>query len=292
MSIWKKVLIGSICLALAVFAGYLSAWLRPAITTAEQFSSADIREANESIPMTLLGEFRTNLDAYLWLKTEEYLHGGITYRPYTEAEKSSGLSEIAADVGGFAQHSDGPTLIPPKEKDWRGIFGDFERNIQPYRPGPARHGDPEELIPWYRVQTIINPLDVNAYVTCAFFLGDFAKKPDEALVFLEEGVKNNPRSPELQEAIGQFYFEKKKDYDKAIPYLSNAIAFGKEIEKRDEGQEKAFGDAYLFLARAYRENGDLDAALRIAEEGVRECPSNTLVRAIDRIVKKDLEGSD
>lgn len=289
MALWKRVSVGCIVVLLVVFAGALSTRLRPAVATTSQFTSEEMREANESMPMTLLGQFRTNLDAYFWLKTEEYLHGGIAYRPYTEQEREQGMRETEANVGGFAQHSDGPTIIPSKEEDWRGVFGDFERNLQPYRPGPARHGDPQELIPWYRVQTIINPSDVNAYVTCAFFMGDFAKKPKEALAFLEEGAKNNPHSPEIQEAIGRLYFEKWKDYDSAIPYLKDAVTLGKQISKRDEKQEKAFGDAYLFLARAYREKGDLDAALRTADEGVTECPSNALVRVIDRIVKKDIQ---
>ena len=129
-------------------------------------------------------------------------------------------------------------MIPSKEKDWRGILGDLERHLQPYRPGPARHGDPEELIPWYRIQTILNPLDINAYATCAFFLADFAKEPEKAIAFLEEGIRNNPKSPELLEAVGRLYFEKWKRYDEAIPYLERAVAAGKEISERDKKQEK------------------------------------------------------
>lgn len=289
---WKTAPVVFVCLILAAFAGGLSAIARPAIGITQQFSSEDIREANESIPMTLLGQFRTNLDAYLWLKTEDYLHGGITYRPFTEGEMASGMREVQADVGGFAQHSDGPTLIPPKEKDWRGIFGDLERNIQPYRPGPAQHGDAQELIPWYRIQTILNPLDVNAYVTCAFFLADFAKKPEEARAFLDEGVKNNPNSPEIHEAIGQLYFEKWHDCDTAVPFLEKAITLGKGIPNPDEKQETVLGNAYVFLTKAYRAKGDFEAELRAAEDGVAHCPQNALVRAAYRIAKKDVEGKN
>ncbi len=290
MRVWKATAIASACLALAVFAGSFSSKARPALGIHKQFSSEELREANESIPMTLLGQFRTNLDAYLWLKTADYLHGGIVYRSLSEAEYARGGREVESNVGGFAAHGDGPTLIPPKEKDWRGIFGDLERRIQPYRPGPATHGDPQELIPWYRVQTIINPLDVNAYVTCAFFLADFARRPDEALAFLDEGINNNPNNFEMQEAIGQLYFEKWKDCDKAIPCLEKAIALGKEIRNRDEKQETVFGNAYIFLTKAYRAKGDFEAELRAAEDGVAQCPGNPLVRAAYRIAKSDVEG--
>ncbi len=292
MKHWRTASVAFACLIAAAFAGGLSSIAGPAIRINRQFSSEEIREANESIPMTLLGQFRTNLDAYLWLKTEDYLHSGITYRPYTETELASGKQDIEANVGGFAAHSDGPTLIPPKEKDWRGIFGDLERNIQPYRPGPAQHGDPQELIPWYRVQTIINPRDVNAYVTCAFFLADFAGRPKEALAFLDEGIRNNPNDFEMQEAVGQLYFEKWKNCDRAIPCLEKAISLGKQLPTRDQKQETTFGNAYVFLTKAYRANGDFEAELRAAEDGVAHCPKNPLVRAAYRIAKKDIEGKN
>lgn len=290
MPFWMKLSIAGICVGLAVFAGGLSWKAKPALTITEGFEARDLQHASHSMPMTLLGQFRTNLDAYLWLKTVDYLHSGITYRPFTSSERAQGMREHEYDVAGFARHEcGGPTLIPSKEKDWRGLFGDLERHLQPYRPGPARHGDPQELIPWYRVQTLINPHDVNAYATCAFFLADFAQEPEKALAFLQKGVENNPNSPVLYQAIGQLYFDKWKNYDEAIPYFEKAIAVGKKIQDRDESQEKAFGDAYLFLARAYREKGDLHAALRAAEEGMAECPTNNLVRVICRVVKRKLE---
>ncbi|RJP69352.1 MAG: tetratricopeptide repeat protein [Candidatus Abyssobacteria bacterium SURF_17] len=290
MRLWKKLLVGAACIALAAFAGMLSRKVEPALATTAGFGGEELHHASHSMPMTLLGQFRTNLDAYLWLKTIDYLHNGIAYRPYTTVERTKGMREHEHDIGGFAKHPcGGPTLIPPKEKDWRGVFGELERNLQPYRPGPARHSDPQELIPWYRIQTMINPLDVNAYATCAFFLTDFAKEPEKALAFLEEGIEKNPHSPVLHQAIGQLYFDKWKRYDQAIPCFQKAIAAGKEIQVRDEAQEKAFGDAYLFLARAYRERGELDAALRTAKEGMAECATNNLIRVIYRVIKKEID---
>lgn len=290
MSLWKKILVIAVCLGLAVIAGGLAEKARPAVMITSQFSSEELRHASHSIPMTLLGQFRTNLGAYLWLKTVDYLHGGITYRPFTAAEQAEGMREDSHSMSGFAEHQcGGPTTIPSKDIDWRGILGDLERHLKPYRPGPARHGDPQDLIPWYRIQTIINPLDINAYVTCAFFLADFAKKPEKARGFLEEGIKNNPGSPVLHEALGQLFFEKWENYDKAISSLQKAIALGKEMPQRDRMQEKALGDAYLFLARAYREKGELQVAHRIAEEGVAQCPDNALIRVICRVIERELK---
>lgn len=290
---WRRMAVIATCLAFVFVAGFFADRAEPALTPSEGFGSEELHHASHSMPMTLLGQFRTNLDAYLWLKTIDYLHGGITYRPFTAAERGKGMREHKHDMGGFAEHEcGGPTLIPSKEKDWRAIFGDLERNLQPYRPGSARHSDPQELIPWYRVQTLINPLDVNAYATCAFFLADFAREPERALAFLKEGAENNPNSPVLHGAVGQLYFEKWQDYDKAIPCLEKAIAVGTEMHERDCMDEKAMGDAYLFLARAYRERGELDMALRTAEEGMTHFPGNALISTICRVIRRDMEGRE
>jgi tetratricopeptide (TPR) repeat protein len=290
MSVGRKVVIAVTCMAFFAFAGFCADATRPVLIPTSGFGSEELHHASHSMPMTLLGQFRTNIDAYLWLKTVEYLHGGITYRPFTEEERARGMHEHEHDMGGFAGHTcGGPTLIPPEEKDWRGIFGNLERNLKPYRPGPARHSDPQELIPWYRIQTLINPSDVNAYATCAFFLADFAKEPEQALAFLKEGLKNNPNSPVLHEAVGQLYFEKWNNYEEAIGYLRKAIAVGKQLRDREQMQDKAVADSFLFLARAYRETGELREALHTAEEGMREYPNNPLIRSIHRVIKREIQ---
>lgn len=290
MKPWRNITVILVCLGLAVFAGALGNRVSPVITITQGYESEELHHLSHTMPMTLLGQFRTNLNAYLWLKTVDYLHNGIAYRPYSTKERAEGMQEHTHDIGGYAKHQcGGPTLIPAKEEDWRAVFGDLERNIQPYRPGPARHSDPQELIPWYRVQTIINPHDVNAYATCAFFLGDFARRPERALDVLKSGIENNPDSPVLHQATGQLYFEKWNDYDSAIPYLQKAIVLGNDVEAPDEKQEKALEDAYLFSARAFREKGDLEAAIETARQGMQRCPESALIRAIYRICNKELE---
>jgi tetratricopeptide (TPR) repeat protein len=293
MSVLRRILIIGVCLTAAILAGGFSQIATSVLAPQGGFQSEELYHASHSMPMTLLGQFRTNLDAYLWLRTIDYLHAGITYRPHTRAEHAKGMHTHTHDIGGFAQHEcGGPTLIPPKEQDWRGVFGNLERSLQPYRPGPATHTDPQELIPWYRIQTIINPLDVNAYLTCAFFLADFAKKPENAKEFLIEGIENNPESPALHKALGQLYIEKWKKYDEAIPYLERAVALGKKEVDRDAKQEQTLAEAYYFLASAHKETGKLEEALRISEEGMAECPGNAFVRVINRVIKRDIEEKD
>ena len=271
-----------VSLVLTIGAGFLSDAARPAVETDQRISPDDLRAASTIMPITLLGQLRINLDDYLWLKSEDYLHFGLA------GGSSSFQAKMIQDARNSAARLRGSGNVsrrtPEDRERWKGIFRKFEF----FRPVDGYHGDPLQLLPWFRVQTKINPLDKQAYLNGAFYLVDLAKKPDEAIDFLHEGIAKNPTSPELHEALGRFHFEKLKEYDESIPYFEKAVRFGKEMQSRNDAEEEAFGNAYLFLARAHRKCGDLDAALRAAEEGVTECPDNVLVRAIYRIVSKDV----
>lgn len=262
-------------LVLAILAGYLANAVEPIV------SAENLQKTRESLPLTLLGQLRITFDDYLWLKTEDYLHFGITKGSYSSRALSKSMAEAFQTRTGRAGGN--TTRKPHEERNWRGFFAELEL----FHPAKGNHGDPRELLPWYRIQTAINPADTAAYVNGAFFLADFAKKPDEALSFLQQGAKNNPDSIEIFEAIGRLYFEKWKDYDQAIVYLKKAVALGKD-RKRNDAEEDAFEKAYLFLARAYREQGDLDAALETAEAGVGECRNPALIQVIQRVVLRDI----
>jgi tetratricopeptide (TPR) repeat protein len=266
----EKIIIVAATLSLVSLAGYLADAVQPVV------SGETIKKSKESLPLTLLGQLRINLDDYLWLKTDDYLHFGVT-------EGSSTYTALTNRMMGDFKARMGESAGSEDKQDWRGIFAELEL----FHPEKGNHGDPRELLPWYRVQTSINPADTAAYVNGAFFLADFAKKPNEALAFLNEGLENNPESIEVLQAIGRLYYEKWKNYDQAILHLQNAVDIGKGTPNRNEAQQEAFELAYVFLTRSYREKGDIVSAIHSAEEGLAECPNSGLIKTIHRIVQRD-----
>ena len=277
----QTLLITGTYLVLAVFAGYLSSISGPVVAHRDGSAIEEFRGDKKFMAMTLLGQFRITLNKYFWLRTEDYLHFGIMYNAHTRKKAEKQMIEEFAGRGRKRRR----VSARPEGRDWRGIFKHFEY-LQPVK---GYHGDPNELLPWYRTQTAVNPNDTAAYVNGAFFLADFNGKFDEALAFLHEGVVNNPESPEIHLAIGRLYFEKWEKYDEAIPYLEKAVAFGREIQNRNASEERVVGNSYVFLVNAYRKTGALDSALRVAEDGVEICPDYGLVRAVHRLAKKDIE---
>jgi tetratricopeptide (TPR) repeat protein len=276
MGLRKKSLGALSFLACAVLAGYLSFILEPAIGASSLYGEEGTRESSESISLTLMGQFRMLLGNYFWLRTDDYTHFGILHNSYTRVKLENSLAQDFLTGGRGAA---------PKARDWRGIFKHFDY----IHPVKGIHGDPRELLPWYLMQTRINPYDTAAYVNGAFFLADLAKNPEEGLAFLMQGAQGNPESPEIHQAIGRLYYDKWKKYDEAIPHLEKAISAGKEMQDRDEAEDEAIADAYLFLARAYRDKGELERALLVAEEGVVEYPENALVATIHRVIKNDMK---
>jgi tetratricopeptide (TPR) repeat protein len=174
------------------------------------------------------------------------------------------------------------TLSP--ETDWRGPIGTLNRQIMPYLLS-HRHSDPKELIPWYKLALRFNPNLERLYVLGAFFMSDFAHEPDEALELLQAGVQANPWSFEIPAALGRLYFEVLKDNEKAVSTLKNAVANGKtesaslaeRKEKFDDYQKQLFKESYLFLARAYTDQGKYDDALAACDEGLKQSGDHMLV---------------
>jgi tetratricopeptide (TPR) repeat protein len=277
----QTLLVAGSCLVLALFAGYLSTIIEPAVKYRDA-SAAEASQANQTFnAMTLLGQFRVTINKYFWLRTEDYLHFGVMRNKYTRERAEKQMAD------GFQGQGRKPidAAAGARGRDWRGIFGRFDY-IQPVK---GYHGDPSELLPWYRTQTAVNPNDTSAYVNGAFFLADFHDKFDEAHAFLHEGLVNNPESPEIHFAIGRLYSEKWQKYDEAIPHLEKAVALGKEIENRNPTEERVIGNSYVFLVDAHRKTGDLESALHVAKDGVTVCPDIGLVRTSLRLVERDIE---
>lgn len=153
------------------------------------YSSEAQSSRNTSAVARLFGEFRTSMSDIMFLKTERYLHSGIAYQPHIQDEKTFN----AKNVG---------TLIRPPDQDWRGFIGDIEREIKPWlNPKThAQHTRGAELLPWFRLMTLVNPHRIRGYRIGTFILmtsGD-SDSTRQAREFLEEGIRNNPMSHELQ----------------------------------------------------------------------------------------------
>jgi len=284
-------------LTLAAVLAYVIA---PHLHVDARYKPGEYQAAKESIAISLMGQLQMSVSDLMWLKTLEYLHNGIIYRMPSEREHAQGVRAAEfTGMGAGVAHKDGPSLIPDEDRDWRGVLGAINRNTEPWRPGHARHSDPQELIPWYQVLVKFNPHYVQAYTNGAFFMSDFAGQPEMGRDFLIAGAKKNPWSFEIQSFLGRIYFDYFKDYESAVDALTKATELAKEEkdalarreDKLDTIQEQLLSEAYLFLARSYTELGQFDEALAVCAEGMEQVSEYNLLRVQKRIVKKRMSGA-
>lgn len=172
-------------------------------------------QRNSSSVGAMLGGLRTNLSDILFIKTERYLHAGVAYMPHMDAELMSIQGETAeyteheGELGIHDEeeeddtHAGTPTLIRAAENDFRGFVGHLHRRVHPWRD-PSKghiHTSGTELLPWYRVMTMADPHNIRGYAIGAWWLMQI--NPDEAEVFLHEGLANNPGEFQLMYLLGR-----------------------------------------------------------------------------------------
>ena len=220
-------------------------------------------EAHEShAAASLLGQFRTSASAWLWLRTDLYLHNGVEMRPLSDEEKAAGHK----GVGG---HNDGHeaimnddaivTVVPAAINDFRGVLGDVERAVSAYEDMKGHeHRDPKQALPLFRLMTWLDPQFVTAWVTGATVIARDTSEEGttKALAFLEEAEANNPSSCAVPTERARLLISRRNDVRGAKHLLEIAMKRGLEDPARLEEIEKSgLNLAARLLALVYRDAG-------------------------------------
>lgn len=128
----------------------------------------------------------------------------------------------------------------------------------------------EPLMALIRTVTWLDPHFIQAYDLGAYILSNELKKPEEAVRFIEEGVKNNPDSFDLNWEYG-FILSYNKQYSEALPYLLKARLL--------RGDERSAYDDYLQIRwvygriiYCYEKTGELYRAIPYIEEWMALMP--------------------
>lgn len=234
-------------------------------------------EAHEShASASLLGQFRTNVSAWLWVRTDLYLHNGVQMRPMTDDEVRSGVASNSPVDDGHEQLSDESavvTVIPPKERDFRGIFGDIERLTDTYKDMRHHtHNDPKLAMPLFRLMTWIDPEFIPGWTTGAMVLARDKGTPAQLLAvnYLLDGLKENPKSVAILADLGHLQVSHLHNMTKAVEYFEMARALGRpHFHELSEMDDDALRQAYRWLGICYRDLGDKDRQRAVLREGLR-----------------------
>ncbi len=245
----------------------------------------DAHETHASV--SLLGQVRTNLSSWLWLKSDLYLHNGVEMRPLTEDEKKRGVQvQAPADDGHEQIHAESEvTIVPAKESDFRGWFGDLDRATNAYKDMQHHtHNDPMAALPLFRLMTWLDPQFTPGWTTGATIIArDTSKRGTyDALNFLADGLRANPDSVEVLVEIGYLHLTRRGDKQVAAEYFEKARGAGQmNVKTLDEDERDAFEQSYRWLALCYRDLDQHEAMRGILAEGLAAFPDDPVLAHLE-----------
>lgn len=277
----KSAWLTALGLAMIAAAGFKAQEVKPIVNPPIREQSLDVHE--DSATASLVGQFRTSISSWLWLRADLYLHNGVEMRPISDQERKRGVTvQHAHDDGNEDLHEgDIITTVPPAARDFRGIFGDVERNVASYKDMHEHsHNDPVVAMPLYRLMTWLDPHFVQGWTMGGMILARDRTDAgtQRAIAFLNEGWKANPESVDIPSQIGYTIATREKKLVTASRYLEEARKQGLPRQKElGESEREGLRTAYRFLALCYRDMGETAKQRAIIDEGMRVFPDDPLL---------------
>lgn len=272
------------CLAAVVAAVALGAWM-PAIKPIVNppIKSAGLEADEQAAGASILGQFRTSSAAWIYKRTDLYLHNGVELRPLSEQEIRAGRSGVGVDRNSkklLGDEENLVTTIPGADRDFRGIFGDLERETGPYKDMHRHtHNAPESTLPLFRLMTWVDPQFIVGWTTGAMILNDHTPEGTrKALAFLKEGLRENPDSIELLTRVGVVTATDLKDIPGSLRWFSQGYQIGMQRREHlsDEGKE-ALLDNMRWVAIVCARLGRTGDVRRVVEQGIRMFPDDQVM---------------
>lgn len=260
-------------LAVMGLAGWQTPGLETQVAPPERPAGLDAHESYAAA--SLLGQFRTSLSSYLWLRADLYLHNGVEMRVLTEGEKAIGRTAEKEKEDGNEKldHEALVTVVPSSKDDFRGTFGDVERATSAYKDMHGHtHNDPVAVLPLFRLMTWLDPNFVPGWTNGATIIArdrsDIGTR--KALDFLHQGLVANPGNVEILNQIAYTFLTRNRDIEHAIPYLERARQYGlKNRRELDEDSRETLVQVYRWLALCYRDSNQEALQDQVAKEGLR-----------------------
>ena len=210
-------------LLLLVVCFSLAAWLLP-----RREARLEQNEPGNSMLASLLGDGRKIVADYFYVQADVYFHSGYYPSIFDSArkqeEKDSDVSHSKA--GHQPEEIEEGFMGPPK--DW---IDRFSRHFRPSRHTHLAGETVREMLPWMKLSAELDPHRIQTYVVTVYWLRSSLNKSAEAEDFLRDGLRANPRSPELLYELGQIYLQDRKDLPRARNLYLGALRSWHEIEE-------------------------------------------------------------
>ena len=143
----------------------------------------------------ILGEFRATIADILWVKVDDYFHSSVSEEDHER--------------------------IHPGHKDWHPNQETQHR---------AETNPDAEFMPLLRLVTWLDPSFMMAYQVGGWWLSNKLNKPEEAISFFKEAIRNNPQRFEGYYELGWLYYRTYGNYSESLRYFNTALQYANQPE--------------------------------------------------------------
>lgn len=206
-----------------------------------------------NLPDTLYRVVGTAKEAFgdmLFLKADSYYHGGVTTE-FIETREDLQKEGLVHEEAHEAEEA---------PLDWIAkINSQIKRHGHYHLPKDEQ----KEMLPFFSLAVNLDPYNVEAILTAAYWIDSHFGKVGEAIRVLKEGSKNNPGSWEIDYSLARIYFKRRKDFAQSEFYYLEAIR--KMDEKSGRG---ALRDCYYLLGESRLKQGKKKEALEAFQKAL------------------------
>ena len=243
----------------------------------------------EDVLALVLGDARLEISRTLADKAEEYFHGGVRHTDCARGTHSEESVDAhgAQDADGDHDH-DGHDGAPDAEGAAGGdpwLWIDRRVHVQTHRE--LKGDQTVEVLPWLWAASRMSSKNTQAYENGAYVLANVLKKPEEGVRLLEEGIRNNPASPELDFSLGEVFFNRLHDAAHAEPWFVSARAKCLPVQSSAAKAEELMLlrlRTVFYLGYIAKQRGDLDRVRACLEEAESLDPAHSTVRDLRKLL--------
>lgn len=238
----------------------------------------------------LLGDARQQLSQALFDKVDEYFHGGSRT---VACERGMWQDDHEHGHGHDHGHDCGSDLCGPR----LGLFVDpwtwLNRRIHVQEHRHMGRHEAAELLPWVWAASRVSPGNIQAFLAGSYVLARMVERPHEAARLLEEGIRENPQTPELDCALGELLLTRLRDPAGAEVWFRSALEKCRARgEQADEATREVWLRALFYLGHLARQRGDLDAVRALRQEAATLHAEHVVVRDLGKLLQSEEAAPD
>ncbi len=160
-------------------------------------------DSSAGVLVALMGDSRRLFAHEFFARADAYFHRGF-YPTMWDAKNPGAESDFKEESkpqpAGAEDHD---VSFLGKPKDWVDRFG---RHFYPTTHTHLTGGNEREMLPWLKLSADLDPHEIDTFLTASYWLRTTLHKPDEAEMFLRQGLRANPDSYDILLELGRVYF--------------------------------------------------------------------------------------